>query len=142
MVHVAEHHDEGWATIDAKVRRDARTAMPYHLTQTPMLDLVATGSHTPDFNEAMLQGELERQERLKTRLRHGPDTAAWAETGFLFHNYELLQFFDTLALNFHMNHAESRTASTFKNVPRNPGQVFAALRTNAWNTIQPPMRKS
>lgn len=163
ITHVAAHHDEGWDIVDNNARRDPRTGMPYHLTQTPLLDLVATGSRTPDFNEwrhpfcgiissmhtyglyhgryglsdkvfidvitpelkpkvqAMLQGELDRQARLKAQLRANPATAHWAEDDFLFHHYKLLQFFDTLALYFHMNHAAARGESSFKNVPRNIG---------------------
>ncbi len=163
LVHVAGHHDEGWDRVDNHAKRDARTGLPYHLTQTPLLDIVATGSRTPDFNEwrhpfcgvissmhtyglyhgryglsdkifidvippelkpkvqAMLQGELVRQTRLKDQLRANPATAPWAEDDFLFHHYKLLQFFDTLALYFHMTHAAARGEAIFKNVPRQLG---------------------
>ena len=40
------------------------------------------------------------------------------EVAVLFHNYKLLQFFDTLGLYFCMEHAGERTISTFLNVPR------------------------
>ncbi len=162
MEFVVAHHDEGWTPVDAEVNRDERTGLPYHLTQTPLPDLVRTGNLTPDFNEArhpfcgvissmhfyglyhgryglsdklfidtltdehkplvddLLSGELARQQRLKKQLRadgHGD----WAQDDFLFHNYKLLQFFDTLSLYFHMVHAKARAEATFQNLPRGLG---------------------
>lgn len=65
--------------------------------------------------DVMLALEESRQARIKAQLGESPETAAWIEDRFLFHNYKLLQFFDTVALYFHMNHA--RTTAEFKNVP-------------------------
>lgn len=70
--------------------------------------------------DAMLAHELERQERLKSQLVE-MGLAAWVKEDALFHNYKLLQFFDTLSLYFHMTHAEARVESGFKNVPKAVG---------------------
>lgn len=51
MEYVTAHHDEGWATVDAQPKHDPRTGLPYHLTQTPMPDLIQTGAGSPDFNQ-------------------------------------------------------------------------------------------
>lgn len=160
MEYIVSHHDEGWAEVDRAQTRDPRTGLPYHLTQTPLPDLLKTGPRSPDFNEAhhpfcgllssmhtyglyhgryglsdkifinhippehkdavtqMLQGELDRQARLKAHLAADPATAGWVDDQALFVNYKLLQFFDTLALYFHMTHEAARTESHFLNVPR------------------------
>lgn len=52
LTYVAAHHDEGWRAVDAQQTLDDRTGLPYHLTQTPTAQLLATGSASPDFNEA------------------------------------------------------------------------------------------
>lgn len=52
MVYVVTHHDAGWRAVDALQTLDTRTGLPYHLTQTPTAQLVATGNASPDFNEA------------------------------------------------------------------------------------------
>lgn len=67
--------------------------------------------------ETMLQRELHRQERLKAQLQSHHETKEWVTDSFLFCNYKLLQFFDTLALYFNMNHADFRQESHFLNVP-------------------------
>lgn len=160
MEFVAAHHDEGWDVVDVKATRDPRTGLIHHLTQTPIPDLVLTGSRSPDFNEAhhpysglissmhtyglwngryglsdkifinvlpdelrptvaaMLDGELTRQANLRDLLADDPSLAAWVTQEGTFHNYKLLQFFDTLALYFHMTHAAARGESRFVNVPR------------------------
>lgn len=160
MLFIAAHHDEGWEAIDANAGRDPSTGLPYHLTQTPMADLIASGARSPDYNERfhpvaglissmhtwglwngryglsdrviinnvpesvkpaalkMLDGELARQARLKERIAADPVTAHFASQAWAFHNYKLLQFFDTLALYFHTTHPEARTESVFLNVPR------------------------
>ncbi|PJF48212.1 MAG: DUF3891 family protein [Chloroflexi bacterium] len=51
MTYVTAHHDEGWAAVDAAPKHDPRTGLPYHLTQTPMPDLLRTGAGSPDFNQ-------------------------------------------------------------------------------------------
>lgn len=48
---IVAHHDEGWLELDAQAKQDPKTGLPFNLTQTPLADLVDTGSHSPDFNE-------------------------------------------------------------------------------------------
>lgn len=160
MIFIAGHHDEGWEPIDAKPGRDPKTGLPWHLTQTPMADLISSGARSPDFNQRfhpvaglissihtwglwngryglsdriiingaspefkpeamkMLDGELDRQARLKERIAADAVDAHFASEDWAFHNYKLLQFFDTLALYFHLTDPVAREESVFKNVPR------------------------
>jgi hypothetical protein len=67
----------------------------------------------------MLDGELERQARLKTELAKDPCTAAWLDERHVFQNYKQLQFFDLLALYFNRIHPSERGEVTFEHVPRN-----------------------
>ena len=67
----------------------------------------------------MLDGELARQQRLKTALAADPKTSAWIAQEHLFQNYKQLQFFDTLALYFNRTHPSERVAQTFQHVPLN-----------------------
>lgn len=71
---------------------------------------------------AMLDAELERQEKLKEELAANPKSAGWVDGDALFDNYKLLQFFDTLSLYFHMSHAEGREKTQFLNVPDGKGK--------------------
>ncbi|MBL8046127.1 MAG: DUF3891 family protein [Anaerolineales bacterium] len=48
---IVAHHDEGWLELDAQAKQDPKTGLPFNLTQTPLADLVATGSRSPNFNE-------------------------------------------------------------------------------------------
>jgi hypothetical protein len=52
LLFLVAHHDEGWQKIDQSSTTDPRTHLPYHLTQTPIQRLIATGSLSPDVNEA------------------------------------------------------------------------------------------
>ncbi len=52
LCYITAHHDAGWQMVDAAQTLDPRTGLPYHLTQTPTAQLIATGSASPDFNEA------------------------------------------------------------------------------------------
>jgi len=70
---------------------------------------------------AMLNGEIERQARLKCQLENDPAMEEQVEEATLFHHYKLLQFFDTLALYFCMEHAAHRQQAQFHNVPRAVG---------------------
>jgi hypothetical protein len=160
MEYMVAHHDEGWIALDEQCLMDEKTRLPYHLTQTPLLELIKTGAGSPDFNEAhhaysglissmhtwglyngryglsdkifinsipaehrpavdkLLDGEIARQERLKRELDQvNTGIAVWIQPPQLFHNYKLLQFFDTLALYFHTTHEEARGEATFLNVP-------------------------
>lgn len=71
--------------------------------------------------QQMLAAELDRQQRLKEALAASPETSAWVTQAALFTNYKLLQFFDTLALYFHMNCPEKRAEAKFLNVPDGRG---------------------
>ena len=52
MEYIVAHHDEGWLALDDQGLMDERTHLPYHLTQTPLPELIKTGAGSPDFNEA------------------------------------------------------------------------------------------
>jgi len=159
LVYVTHHHDDGWEEVDAHPLLDPKTRLPYHLTQTPTRQLVATGSKSPDANErhhplsglissmhtyglyhgryglsdkiyidmidesfrdgvkAMLDAELARQSRLKVEM-HVLGNADLTADRVLFHNYKLLQFFDTLALYIQTEHAEAVGTTQFVHVPR------------------------
>jgi hypothetical protein len=101
----------------------------YGLSDMIFIDRVA-----PDLKpqvEAMLQNELDRQARLKTQLSDD-----WQSEAFVFHNYKLLQFFDTLALYVQTQHASQLKEAQFKNVPRRIGDdVTITAKPIGENTI-------
>src|SRR5947208_7698934 len=70
--------------------------------------------------ECMLEGELERQARLKAELANDPQAAAWIDEKHLFQNYRQLQFFDTFAVYFNRDHESARSNATFPRVPMTP----------------------
>jgi Protein of unknown function (DUF3891) len=168
------HHDDGWALVDPTIGQDPRTGLPYNLVATPVKDIVKTGAHGPDLNEArsiyagllssmhtyglytgryglsdkifvdkvgeedrpavraMLDHELARQARLRAAIEATPELAPWVSEARLWGAYKALQFFDTLALYFHMTHDEARGPSTFKGVPRGDGNdVMVTVRREA-----------
>ncbi len=51
VIYTVEHHDEGWAAIDALREQSPVTGLPHHLTQTPLPYLLQTSQGSPDFNE-------------------------------------------------------------------------------------------
>jgi hypothetical protein len=63
--------------------------------------------------DAMLEAERERQVRLRAEL----GGHSWATPQRVFHNYKLLQFFDTLALYFNLKPQGERGDTTFQHVP-------------------------
>jgi len=67
--------------------------------------------------KAMLDGELARQERLKSSLREDPVSGRWVEEKHLMQNYKQLQFFDTLTLYFHLRHPGTRAEERYVHVP-------------------------
>jgi hypothetical protein len=75
--------------------------------------------------QEMLDGELERQARLKTELAEDAGTAAWLDERRLFQNYKQLQFFDLLALYFNRVHPSERGEVTFEHVPRSANEDAA-----------------
>ena len=89
-----------------------------------MSDFIFIDKIAPENKDAvtnMLNAELERQARLKEQLSSNADSTAWVEEDALMNNYKLLQFFDTLALYFHMTHTEGRGESKFLHVPDGKG---------------------
>ncbi|HUT51666.1 MAG TPA: DUF3891 family protein [Alphaproteobacteria bacterium] len=68
--------------------------------------------------DKMLDGQLERQARLKAILAANPGTAGWIEDAPLFQGYKQLQLFDTLALYFNCAQAGERRPADFRHVPR------------------------
>lgn len=72
--------------------------------------------------DAMLEGERRRGERLTERLAADAETRPWVADRHKFQNYKQLQFFDTLALYFNMNHANERSTASFQHVPLNAGE--------------------
>ena len=161
VLHIVDHHDDGWAVFDVQMRFDPATRYPYHLVQTPLEEILKTSARSPTLNEqhhpycgllssmhswglyngryglsdhvlidaidpairpqvdAMLDGELERQTRLKAKLADDPKSAGWLEERHLMQNYKQLQFFDTLALYFHCNSENDRGITEFPHVPKN-----------------------
>jgi hypothetical protein len=88
----------------------------YGLSDKVYINLVPAEHKTAVTN--MLDAELARQERLKALLNADKGRYPFSGDVIFFHNYKLLQFFDTLALYFHMVHPAARTESQFLNVPR------------------------
>lgn len=105
----------------------------YGLSDKVFIDLVPAAHKTAV--QAMLDGELARQARLKERLAQDEATAVLVQEEVLFHNYKLLQFFDTLALYFHMTHAAARSESHFTNVPRAVGDDVGLTITPVGDNI-------
>ena len=51
MQFIVDHHDQGWADLDATAPQDPATGLPYNLTATPLPQIVATSAGSPAFNE-------------------------------------------------------------------------------------------
>ena len=51
FLYLVANHDAGWRELDRRAPRNPATGFPYHLVETPMADIVATSSASPDFNE-------------------------------------------------------------------------------------------
>ena len=69
--------------------------------------------------QSMLDGEIERQNRLKAEIAKDPVAIVWLDKTHLMQNYKQLQFCDTLALYFHLTHPSQRVEQKFEHVPRN-----------------------
>ena len=161
VLHIVDHHDDGWSLFDAGIHIDRESGVPYHLVHTPLEEILKTSARSPSLNEEyhpycgllssmhswglyngryglsdkvlingidpavrlkvdrMLDGELERQGRLKEKLAADPITAEWLDGSHVMQNYKQLQFFDTLSLYFHCNHAIERGVDAFPHVPKN-----------------------
>ena len=89
----------------------------YGMSDKVLLDSLADENRA--IADAMLEGEVERQERLRTELESDTDTAYLTEESRLFQNYKQLQFFDTLALYFNCVPEGERGETTYSHVPLN-----------------------
>jgi hypothetical protein len=92
----------------------------YGLSSHVLLDQLAEANRAAA--DRMLDGELERQDRLKAELARDPATAKWIDQDHLMQNYKQLQFCDTLALYFNCKHEGAREAQTFEHVPMDEGR--------------------
>ena len=52
MQYIVDHHDAGWADLDARAAQNPATGLPYNLTATPLAQIVTTSAGSPEFNEA------------------------------------------------------------------------------------------
>ncbi len=52
MQYIVDHHDAGWADLDARAPQNPDTGLPYNLTATPLAQIVETSAGSPQFNEA------------------------------------------------------------------------------------------
>jgi Protein of unknown function (DUF3891) len=87
----------------------------YGLSKLVLLDKIKDQDRP--MADKMLNGELERQKRLKAELANDPQTAGWLDERKIFQNYKQLQFIDTLALYFNRIHPSERVEQEFENVP-------------------------
>jgi len=87
----------------------------YGLSKLVLLDKIAEIDRP--VVQKMLDGEIERQKRLKAELAKNPQTSGWLDERRIFENYKQLQFIDTLALYFNRIHATERGQQDFENVP-------------------------
>jgi hypothetical protein len=102
----------GWGLFNARYGLSQFRVRPGGSTSVPIPD-----AHK-DIGQAMLTGELLRQERLKAEIAKHPEWRAWLDDKHLFQNYKQLQFFDTLALYFNRVHEGARGEQVFTHVPR------------------------
>jgi hypothetical protein len=110
----------------------------YGLLETTYKDVFPAELH-PVY-EKILSSEEERQNRLKAELRTDPDTAHWADEDFYMPNYKLLQFFDLLALYFHLTHPSQHTETSFQQVPMQPSEsttITLKPVTNGYYSLSP-----
>ena len=87
----------------------------YGLSKLVLLDKIAAQDRP--LADKMLNGELDRQKRLKAELEKDPQTSGWLDERKVFQNYKQLQFIDTLALYFNRIHPSERGEQIFENVP-------------------------
>lgn len=102
-------YNERYGFTDFRVRPGGSTSVPI----APKL---------AQETNAMLDGEQERQARIKAALAADPETRGWVEEAHLMQNYKLLQFCDTLALYFNLRHSSEHREETYIHVPRNGAQ--------------------
>ncbi len=87
----------------------------YGLSSMVLIDKIP--QHDRPLAQRMLDGELDRQKRLKAEIAQDPATSPWLDERHVFQNYKQLQFFDTLALYFNRIHPSERGEVTFEHVP-------------------------
>jgi hypothetical protein len=105
----------------------------YGLSNVVLLDKVAAKDRP--LADKMLNGELERQKRLKAELAQDPEARAWISEHEVFQNYKVLQFIDTLALYFNRIHPTERVEQNFENVPvSHEEDVTVTIRPAGENT--------
>src|SRR5579871_3188817 len=51
MLYMVQHHDQGWAALDAAPMHDPRTGLPFNLADTPAPYITRTSTASPEFNE-------------------------------------------------------------------------------------------
>ena len=100
----------------------------YGISNLVLLDKVPAKDR--QLTDKMLNGELDRQARLKEMLAGDPAYRAWSDPVKVFQNYKLLQFIDTLALYFNRIHPSERVEQKFESVP-------VSLRRDTTVTIKP-----
>lgn len=92
----------------------------YGMSDKVLLDSLADENRA--MADAMLEGEIERQQHLKSQLEGDTGTASLTEENRLFQNYKQLQFFDTLALYFNCVQEGARKKASFSHVPLNASE--------------------
>jgi len=104
----------------------------YGLSKLVLLDKIAAKDR-PLANK-MLDGELERQKRLKAEVQRDGAAADRLDDRKLFQNYKQLQFIDTLALYFNRIHPSERIEQQFESVPVSAQQdVTVTIRPQGAN---------
>jgi hypothetical protein len=83
--------------------------------------------------QAFLEGEKERQKKLRDKLAADPKTRSWVEESKLFQSYKQLQFFDTLALYFNLRHDSQRGEEVYSHVPKNAKEDTTVTVKNLGN---------
>src|SRR6476659_11063644 len=102
----------------------------YGLSKLVLLDKIAAKDRP--VADKMLNGELDRQKRLKAELAKDPQTSGWLDERKVFQNYKQLQFLDTLALYFNRTHPGERVPQSFEHVPLNAQEdVAVTIRQQA-----------
>ena len=85
--------------------------------QRSTMSITVSQAHKAEI-EARLANELERQERLKSLVAAHSASQTWVEPSHLMQNYKQLQFFDTLALYFHLRQELERGEEVYIHVPK------------------------
>jgi hypothetical protein len=104
----------------------------YGLSKLVLLDKIAAKDRP--LADKMLDGELERQKRLKAEVRQDGAATDRLDDRKLFQNYKQLQFIDTLALYFNRVHPSERIEQQFESVPVSSQQdVTVTIRPQGAN---------